>query len=48
MAQAGLRLVNVIGEVPTATALHHLTAQPHIDAVLYWSFDNAYSGLGGE
>ena len=47
MAQAGLRLVNVIGSVPTSESLHQLTAQPDIDAVLYWTFDSDYSGLSG-
>ena len=47
MAQAGLRLLNVIGSVPTSESLHQLTAQPHIDALLYWTFDNDYSGLSG-
>ena len=47
MAQAGLSLLNVIGSVPTAESLHELTAQPLIDAVLYWTFDSDYSGLRG-
>ena len=47
MSGAGLRMVNVIGDMPTATSVHELAAQPNIDAVLYWTFDAGYAGLGG-
>ena len=47
MAQAGLRIVNVIGGAPTAESLQHLLEQPNIDAAFCWTYDHDYSGLGG-
>ena len=47
MAASGMRLLNVIGGVPSGESLDALAAQDDIDAIFYYTYGAGYSGLRG-
>ena len=47
MGKADLSILNVIGDIYQAQDLTPYLMQPNIDGMLYYSFSDGYSGLGG-